>query len=102
MKSYSPSSCRSLARRTSISSVTGFDPHELDALLVAPEEAERENATPPLPESPVSRLGDLVGRHRLGAVAILIRAQDEIVAVDGDFLGVLGLHLDLRTDKDGD
>src|ERR1035441_9740918 len=66
MKSYSPSSCRSLARRTSISSVTGFDPHELDALLVAPEEAERENATPPLPESAVSRLGDLwvCGPHR--------------------------------------
>src|ERR1019366_9102142 len=27
-------------------SLTGFDPHELDALLVSPEEAERENATP--------------------------------------------------------
>src|ERR1035437_1326753 len=40
--------------------------------------------------------GHLVGRHRLGAIAILIRAQDEIVAVDGDFLGVLGLHFDLR------
>ena len=39
-------------------SLTGFDPHEIDALLVAPEEAERENATP-LPENPVSRLGDL-------------------------------------------
>jgi hypothetical protein len=48
-------------------SLTGFDPHELDALLVAPEEAERENATPPLPESPVSRLGDLwvCGSHRV-------------------------------------
>src|ERR1039457_4935035 len=48
-------------------SLTGFDPHELDALLVAPEEAERENATPPLPESPVSRLGDLwtCGPHRV-------------------------------------
>jgi len=40
-------------------SLTGFNPHELDALLVAPEEAERANAAPPLPESPVSRLGDL-------------------------------------------
>src|ERR1017187_7732667 len=40
--------------------------------------------------------GHLAGRHRLGAIAILIRAQDEIVAVDGDFLGVLGLHFDLR------
>jgi hypothetical protein len=39
----------------------------LDALLVAPEEAERENATPPLPDSPVSRLGDLwaCGPHRV-------------------------------------
>ncbi len=48
-------------------SLTGFDPKELDDLLIAPEEMERENATPPLPESPVSRLGDLwvCGPHRL-------------------------------------
>ena len=48
-------------------SLTGFDPKELDDLLIAPEEMERENATPPLPESPVSRLGDLwvCGPHRV-------------------------------------
>jgi DNA modification methylase len=48
-------------------SLTGFDPKELDDLLIAPEEAERENATPPLPENPVSRLGDLwaCGPHRV-------------------------------------
>jgi DNA modification methylase len=40
-------------------SLTGFDQKELDDLLIAPEEEERANATPPLPESPVSRLGDL-------------------------------------------
>src|ERR1035438_1671138 len=40
-------------------SLTGFDPKELDDLLIAPEEDERDNATPPLPENPVSRLGDL-------------------------------------------
>jgi DNA modification methylase len=40
-------------------SLTGFDPKELDDLLIAPEEIERENATPPPPEVPVSRPGDL-------------------------------------------
>jgi DNA modification methylase len=40
-------------------SLTGFDPKELDDLLMAPEEIERENATPPLPEVSVSRAGDL-------------------------------------------
>src|SRR2546423_8799316 len=48
-------------------SLTGFDPKELDDLLVPPEDDERANATPPLPENPVSRLGDLwlCGRHRV-------------------------------------
>src|SRR5260221_709870 len=46
--------------------LTGFDPGEIDSLL-ALEDDERANATPPLPESPVSRLGDLwlLGTHRL-------------------------------------
>ena len=34
-------------------SITGFDPGEIDALLAIPDE-ERANATPPLPENPVS------------------------------------------------
>src|SRR5260370_856534 len=38
--------------------LTGFDPGEIDGLL-ALEDDERANATPPLPESPVSRPGDL-------------------------------------------
>jgi DNA modification methylase len=48
-------------------SLTGFDPKELDDLLVAPEDDERANATPALPERPVSRLGDLwiCGSHRV-------------------------------------
>ena len=48
-------------------SLTGFDPKELDDLLIAPAEDERANATPPLPENPVSRLGDLwaCGPHRV-------------------------------------
>jgi len=40
-------------------SLTGFDPGEIDALLVAPEDDERANAVPPLPAVPVSRPGDL-------------------------------------------
>jgi hypothetical protein len=47
-------------------SLTGFDPGEIDKLLLLDDEAQA-NATPPLPESPVSRLGDLwlIGPHRV-------------------------------------
>jgi DNA modification methylase len=46
-------------------SFTGFDTHEIDGLL-ALEDDEKANAVPPLPETPVSRLGDLwlLGSHR--------------------------------------
>jgi len=46
--------------------LTGFDPGEIDGLL-ALEDDERANATPPLPETPVSRPSDLwmLGRHRV-------------------------------------
>src|SRR5262249_55688336 len=46
--------------------LTGFDPGEIDGLL-ALEDDETANATPPLPESPVSRPGDLwlLGPHRV-------------------------------------
>lgn len=40
-------------------SLTGFDPKELDDLLVAPKDDEKANAVPPLPENPVFRPGDL-------------------------------------------
>jgi len=48
-------------------SLTGFDPGEIDALLIAPEDDERANAAPPLPENHVSRAGDLwlCGPHRV-------------------------------------
>jgi DNA modification methylase len=39
-------------------SLTGFNPGEIDGLLAIPDE-ERANAAPPLPEHPVSRVGDL-------------------------------------------
>ena len=47
-------------------SLTGFNPGEIDGLLAIPDE-ERANATPPLPENPVSRPGDLwtCGPHRV-------------------------------------
>jgi DNA modification methylase len=47
-------------------SLTGFDPGEIDGLLALDEE-ERANAAPPLPEIPVSRVGDLwsLGPHRV-------------------------------------
>src|SRR5450631_4388975 len=47
-------------------SLTGFDPGEIDKLLLLDDE-EQANATPPLPESPMSRLGDLwlLGPHKV-------------------------------------
>jgi hypothetical protein len=47
-------------------SLTGFDPGEIDGLL-ALEDEEAANAAPSLPESPVSRVGDLwlLGPHRV-------------------------------------
>jgi ParB-like chromosome segregation protein Spo0J len=40
-------------------SLTGFDPKELDDLLLSPENDDQANAAPPLPETAVSRSGDL-------------------------------------------
>jgi hypothetical protein len=40
-------------------SLTGFDPKEIDDLLLDPDDDDRANAVPPVPENPVSRLGDL-------------------------------------------
>jgi DNA modification methylase len=48
-------------------SLTGFDPKEIDDLLLVPDDDDQANAAPPLPENPVSRLGDLwlCGDHRV-------------------------------------
>src|SRR6202051_4165859 len=37
-------------------SLTGFEPKEIDDLLLAPDDDDRANAAPPLPDNPVSRL----------------------------------------------
>ena len=48
-------------------SLTGFDPKELDDLLLAPDDDDKADAVPPLPQNPVSRTGDLwlCGKHRV-------------------------------------
>jgi len=48
-------------------SLTGFDPKEIDDLLLEPDEDDRANTAPPLPENPVSRLDDvwICGLHRV-------------------------------------
>jgi DNA modification methylase len=48
-------------------SLTGFDAKEIDDFLSQPDDDDAANATPPLPENPVSRDGDLwlCGRHRV-------------------------------------
>ena len=47
-------------------SLTGFEPGEIDGLSSIPDE-ERANAVPPVPENPVSRVGDLwiCGKHQV-------------------------------------
>jgi DNA modification methylase len=40
-------------------SLTGFDPKELDALLLSPDQGTQADTAPPLPDHPVSRPGDL-------------------------------------------
>jgi hypothetical protein len=40
-------------------SLTGFDPKELDDLLLGHEDGEKANAVPPLPENPAAWLDDL-------------------------------------------
>jgi DNA modification methylase len=48
--------------------LTGFDPRELEDLLTLPDNDEQADVAPPLPENPVSRLGDLWlcgNRHRI-------------------------------------
>jgi DNA modification methylase len=39
--------------------LTGFDPRELEDLLVLPDNDDQAGVAPPLPENPVSRLGDI-------------------------------------------
>src|SRR6516162_5492380 len=57
-------------------SLTGFDPGEIDGLLAIPDE-ERANAAPPLPDNPVSRIGDLwvCGKHKV-LCGDALRAED--------------------------
>ena len=47
-------------------SLAGFNPKGIDDLLALPDE-EKANETPPVPENPVSRTGDLwlCGKHRV-------------------------------------
>jgi ParB-like nuclease domain len=48
-------------------SLTGFDPKEIDDLLLLPDDDDRANAAPPVPENPGCRVGDLwlCGKHRV-------------------------------------
>jgi DNA modification methylase len=47
--------------------LTGFDPSEIEDFLADPDLDQRANATPPVPENPVTKLGDLwlCGKHRV-------------------------------------
>jgi DNA modification methylase len=80
--------------------LTGFDPKQIDDLLAIDDE-EKANAAPPLPETPVSRTGDLwlLGEHRVlcgdstdaAAVALLLgERQPRLMVTDPPY----GIELD--------
>jgi DNA modification methylase len=79
-------------------SLTGFDPGEIDALLVDPADDEKANAAPPLPENAVSRPGDLwlCGPHRVlcgdatspEAVARLLGGREPLLMVTDPPYGI--------------
>src|ERR1039457_1106509 len=82
-------------------SLTGFDQKESDDLLLVSDDDDRANAAPPLPEIPVSRLGDLwtCGKHRVlcadatspDAVARLLgERKPQLMATDPPY----GIELD--------
>ncbi len=69
--------------------LTGFDGREIDEFLSDPDDDDRANAAPPVPENPVARLGDLwvLGKHRLVCGDC---TQAEVVAL---LLGAVKPHL---------
>jgi DNA modification methylase len=79
-------------------SLTGFGLKEIDDLLLAPDEDEQANAAPPLPEIPVTRLGDVwaCGSHRVlcgdatsqEAVGRLLGAAQPILLVSDPPYGI--------------
>src|ERR1039457_221624 len=78
--------------------LTGFGLKEIDDLLVSPDDDERGNATPPFPQIPVSRAGDLwaCGPHRVlcgdatsqEAVGQLLGASQPILMVSDPPYGI--------------
>jgi hypothetical protein len=78
--------------------LTGFELKEIDDLLVAPDADDEDNATPPLPETPVTQEGDLwvCGPHRVlcgdatspQAVGRLLGASQPILLVSDPPYGI--------------
>ena len=78
--------------------LTGFDIKEIDDLLVAPDVDDQGNATPPLPQIPISRAGDLwvCGPHRVlcgdatsqEAVARLLGTSEPVLLVSDPPYGI--------------
>src|ERR1017187_7114883 len=78
--------------------LTGFGLKEIDDLLVSPDDDEQGNVTPPLPQIPVTRAGDLwaCGPHRVlcgdatsqEAVGQLLGASQPILMVSDPPYGI--------------
>ena len=81
-------------------SLTGFDPQELDRLLLRPVDEETANQAPSLPEVAVSRPGDLwlLGPHRVlcgdstSADAVRKLLGGPAAGIDGDRSSITGFH----------
>ena len=79
-------------------SLTGFDQHEIDSFLADSELEDRANAAPPVPDDPVTKLGDLwlCGKHRIlcgdstssDAVALLLGGRQPFLMVTDPPYGV--------------
>jgi hypothetical protein len=69
-------------------SLTGFDPRELEDLLMLPNHDEQADVAPPQPENPVSRPGDLwLGGNRRNQHRILYgdaTSPDAVARLLGD------------------
>jgi hypothetical protein len=84
-------------------SLTGFDPKEIDDLLLDPGDDDQANAAPPLPENPVLPPGDLwlCGPHRLHGASGERKLATDNRAYLADFHPADGLAL-ARTDRQSD
>jgi hypothetical protein len=75
-------------------SLTGFDPRELEDLLMLPNHDEQADVAPPQPENPVSRPGDLwlCGNRRNQRPFLMITDPPYGIELDSEWRDRAGLN----------